>query len=140
MLPLVKLDGGVLLGIAVIMCAYNVGIRQLATLVSIISFMSESGRHFDNGKHFLDFLHVLRQEKKEGAVRVGIFGSRKSGTHTPGVSDTDVLVVKKGVPNVGEYKPYRGDINVVRVPPRVTGESKNAKFLRDQKKKTRWLG
>lgn len=94
---------------------------------------------FDTKDQFFGFLKKAREEKKNGADAIGLFGSRSRGDHISGKSDVDMMVVKN-VSNWGEYTLHdENNIQVVRAPNEVEGNHPNDEALRHMKKETRWV-
>jgi len=101
----------------------------------------ESGRFFDDQSHFKEVLNVAKQAKKDGAVAVGLFGSRLRGTQRIGESDTDLLILKENVVPVGEYHWSGRDkrIQIVTIPPNLLPTNQNSRFLLARQKEARWI-
>lgn len=95
---------------------------------------------FDSTKQFFAFLHKAREEQREEAEAVGIFGSRTKGDHRPDESDVDMMVIKKGVSEYGEYDFGNEEkINIVRIPPEIKGDSSNSQALKNMQNTTRFV-
>jgi predicted nucleotidyltransferase len=70
------------------------------------------GNTFENEGQLFKTLSVLREQKKNGATRLGIFGSRARGDQKSG-SDIDVFAEFNDQPILGLEQEYFGDVNLV---------------------------
>lgn len=91
------------------------------------------GEYFENNDQFLNTLKTVRKQKKDGAVRVGIFGSRARKTHRP-TSDIDIISESPNASTLGLQESHEGDIHIIRSHPDT--DSSGMRLIRNT---TRWL-
>lgn len=88
---------------------------------------------FENKEQFFATLNTVRKDRKQGADRVGIFGSRKGGNHKP-TSDVDIISEIKDPTLLGLKQNRYGDIHLISIQP--SNNSSGANLIRNT---TRWL-
>jgi predicted nucleotidyltransferase len=91
------------------------------------------GRTFENENQFFDTLKVLRKERKNGALKVGIFGSRARGDHRP-TSDIDILSEIDDPAILGLEQTRSGEIHLISIRP--DNNNTGASLIR---RTTKWL-
>lgn len=88
---------------------------------------------FESKEQFFATLKILREERKKGAERVGIFGSRKRGDHKP-TSDVDIISEFEDSTLLGLKQVHRGDIHLIST--QTANNDSGANLIRNT---TRWL-
>lgn len=91
------------------------------------------GNIFENEKQFFQTLNIAREEKKRGATRIGLFGSRARKNHRPD-SDIDIFVDSPDAFSLRMEEEHIDDLHLVRANP-----IQNTSGINHIRQTTRWF-